>query len=376
VLALVLSGSAGAGTAALPPLYVNPAGADGGRCARAQPCRSFDRAYRVARPGQVVFVAGGTYPDQTIERDASKRSGRDVIFRPSPGARVVIDDTLKINGSHVSFQGMKVREWEVWGPADDVTLRNIDVDAFWITSASNVRIIGGDVGPYENGSSQIRSAYRSQVQSRNILVDGVHFHDYDRTDPDSHMECLQVWGTRGLTIRRSKFRRCAIFDVFIANDGDAAGVSDVVVENSFFDEATAGGYYALFFDSKGRAMSNILVRNNSLLQGVYVETGSGPISNVRIIGNVGPRNPNHCYEGVVFRHNVWHNARCGATDRRAPAGFRNPATFDLRLNPCSAAVDFGDRQSYPRDDIEGQGRPRGRGPDAGADEVSQRCRRR
>jgi hypothetical protein len=54
-------------------LYLAPSGSDAGTCAGAQaPCASFDRAYRVARPGDVVVLAGGSYPGQTIEGDGSK----------------------------------------------------------------------------------------------------------------------------------------------------------------------------------------------------------------------------------------------------------------------------------------------------------------
>src|SRR4051794_22361928 len=44
-----------------PSLFVAPGGNDGGDCSAADPCRSFDRAYHVARPGQVVQLAGGDY---------------------------------------------------------------------------------------------------------------------------------------------------------------------------------------------------------------------------------------------------------------------------------------------------------------------------
>jgi hypothetical protein len=42
--------------------------------------------------------------------------------------------------------------------------------------------------------------------------------------------------------------------------------------------------------------------------------------------------------------------------------------FDLHLARGSAAIDRGDPSAYPRRDIDGQRRPGGRAPDAGADE--------
>jgi hypothetical protein len=46
--------------------YVAPTGADGAACTASAPCKSFDRAYQVAQPGDVVEVADGTYGSQTV----------------------------------------------------------------------------------------------------------------------------------------------------------------------------------------------------------------------------------------------------------------------------------------------------------------------
>ena len=355
---------------------MSPFGSDARACSRSAPCGSFARAYRVARPGQVVEVRGGRYPAQSITRDPSKTARADVLFRPAEGARVVLDGSLSISGSHLEVRGLRAKDWDVLEGASDVTLRNLDVDIFWVTSATDVRVIGGDVGPTDNDSAQIRSGYLSPHFSRNILLDGVRFHDFRRTEDGVHMECIHIWGVQNLTIRHSRFQRCAIFDVFIDNDGQAGDVQGVRIENNFFDRATSRGYYSLFFDPKGHTMRDLLIRNNSFLQTAFIDVENGSVGNVRFVGNVGPRAAHHCYAGVTFAYNVWDAARCGATDRRAPLGFRNAARFDLRLKPCAAAVDHGSPRDFPRTDIEGQRRPRGNAPDAGADEVtSTRCRR-
>ena len=74
--------------------------------------------------------------------------------------------------------------------------------------------------------------------------------------------------------------------------------------------------------------------------------------------------------GVIWERNVYgRGIPCGAADVVAPTGFRNPAKLDLRLSRRAAAIDHGDPRSFPRVDIEGQRRPKGRAPDAGADEA-------
>src|SRR5687768_17674383 len=82
-VALAAPGPGPAAPRALAPLHIGPGGSDSNPCTAQRPCRSFDRAYRVASPGQVVEVAGGTYPGQGVRVDAAKSSSSDVVFRPA-----------------------------------------------------------------------------------------------------------------------------------------------------------------------------------------------------------------------------------------------------------------------------------------------------
>ena len=45
---------------------MSPTGSDAGLCTQAAPCKSLDRAYRVAEPGDVVQIAEGSYPGQDV----------------------------------------------------------------------------------------------------------------------------------------------------------------------------------------------------------------------------------------------------------------------------------------------------------------------
>jgi len=58
----------------------------------------------------------------------------------------------------------------------------------------------------------------------------------------------------------------------------------------------------------------------------------------------------------------------GASDKNAPAGFVSPGALDLHLLAGSGAIGAGDPANYPALDIDGQARPMGVAPDAGADE--------
>src|SRR6185437_2543349 len=52
--------------AAARTLYISPSGSDANACTVAAPCRTFNRAYRAAAPGDSVQIGAGTYPAQTI----------------------------------------------------------------------------------------------------------------------------------------------------------------------------------------------------------------------------------------------------------------------------------------------------------------------
>ena len=45
-------------------VFLSPSGSDSSPCTQSAPCQSFDRAYHVAPPGQIVQIAGGSYGGQ------------------------------------------------------------------------------------------------------------------------------------------------------------------------------------------------------------------------------------------------------------------------------------------------------------------------
>jgi hypothetical protein len=93
------------------------------------------------------------------------------------------------------------------------------------------------------------------------------------------------------------------------------------------------------------------------------------LTNVRVTGNIAPLAPWSCESRVTYSYNVFQGVACGASDLNAPAGFRNPGALDLHLLAGAAAIDHGNPASYSSLDIDGQARPMGVAPDAGADEA-------
>lgn len=342
------------------------------------------RAYRVAQPGQVVEVAGGTYPSQTLTADASKTSSSDVVFRPAAGATVTIQPgpsaSLSIQGAdHLEFDNMTGDSWETLEGTDDVTIRNLTVHIFWIKGASNINVIGGSVGPYQNGASQIKDGSSSQ-DTHDVLIDGVLFHDYVNTvGVGMHMECLHILpvlsgSIYNLTIRKSKFVNCGVMDVF----HDGARVHDVLYENNYFDmpnsgptQQPSGSTYPLYISAKGQgALTNITVRYNTF-NGTLNFDNADPKTNVAVYANIGTRRADQCTTGVTFSYNIWDQATCGTGDILAAPSFTNISypNEDFHLTATAAAINHGSPAYCPATDIDGDARPRGTACDAGADEA-------
>ena len=363
LLLLAFSCGVAGATPRLLTLYVGASGSDAGRCTKSAPCRSFGRAYAMARPGQIVEVAAGSYPDQDVDL-ISGRSGAPVVFTAARGATVALSD-LDVRGTSVEFRNLTIRAWEAHETANRVTFRNVNGHGFWITGASNVSVIGGSAGPGVDIHPQIQASYGTNRVPTNILIDGVLFHDWSRSGPDAHTECLQIGGGNGITIRRSRFRDCAVMDLHVSHWGDSPLTRNVLIENNFFGDPLDGGPFAI----QATAFQNVVIRNNSSLSGFVIFDRLGP-GTVTLSANVAPAQPWECNDAVVYRFNVWTNTTCDPTDRRASSAFRDPTRLDLRLKPGAAAIDRGNPKSFPLTDIDRQRRPQGRAPDAGADETS------
>jgi hypothetical protein len=360
------------GRDALQPLAVSLSGSDMASCTQARPCASFQRAFDVARPGQKVIVAAGSYRTQRL---AGTKSGPKVVFQPARGAKVYVNE-FHIYADDLELSNFSTSYWDTHGSANNVTLRRINTGPFIIFGSSNVKVIGGDIGPsYGNGrpTNDAFITYENGTTApHNIVIDGAYFHDFKLGYDGDHGQCLQVVGGIGITIRNSRFQRCDIYSIFFTQWAGPDPPSNVLLENNFFDKSTNYGsytkcctYYSVQFAAHMSNFTNITVRNNSSRQDFSFEDGP-PVRNVSVIANVAPNRT--CNQGIDYEYNVWSGRRCSRTDRSGNSGFINAPKFNLHLKPHSAAINHGDPSSFPRLDIDGQRRPRGRTVDAGADE--------
>src|SRR3954453_299117 len=112
VVAAAVSTAACAHAASPPPsaaaLFLSPTGTDAASCTASAPCASLQRAFALAQPGQVVELAAGTYPGQSLQ-PVAKPGAAHVVFRPAAGATVSFAGRLSLDGvAHVTLQGFRL----------------------------------------------------------------------------------------------------------------------------------------------------------------------------------------------------------------------------------------------------------------------------
>jgi hypothetical protein len=354
---------------------MSPSGSDAGPCTRARPCRSFDRAYHAAGAGAIVEVAPGTYQAQTITADPGKRSGANVIFRPARRGTVTVKGgELNIAASHLELRDMTVTELNFPREADDVTVRNVVNHGVWMQGPSNISFLGGEIScGFCNYHSHIENGGGDSRPPTNILFDGVYFHDWHSVAGE-HTECLQILGGDTVTIRNSTFKNCgtgngglgATGDLFVGFLGGTGPVTkNILLENNFF--YPSGNAYAIQMSD----LENLDLRYNSIASPIIIFDREGPGTGMDLIGNIlGSSACTAENNGIPIHwaHNVMQGGTCGSTDKNAAPGYIDAAN-NLHLTAGSAAVNAGDPTSYPALDIDGQARPLGGAPDAGADEA-------
>jgi hypothetical protein len=288
----VAAAATGTGGGAATVVYVSPHGSDKAACTRAAPCKSFDRAYVVAKPGQTILLAAGTYPSQLVKVDPTKVKARsNVVFRPAPGATVTIAGELTMMGSHATFLGSaspfdfklrKLTSVATPGPttSNHVDFVNLDGETFTIGPNDHITIKGGDWGPSvachargsktpkggwcPAGSVYAKSGNDGSVGSyengigpdgtiknqwpHDIVIDGATIHDQNSLDLNKlHAGGLFIISGYDIAIRNSKFLRNVVYQLQVQDftNKDCCGMSfgpahDVTIENNWFGQPVTG----------------------------------------------------------------------------------------------------------------------------------------
>ena len=375
-------------------LFLASGGSDSAACSASAPCKTLNRAYQVAAPGDIVQLAAGSYGDQTIERDTGLTSAEDVVFRPAAGAAVTLG-TVTVYGSHLTLQGMKATDLNarVTDPyrfaVSDITFRDMDARNFMVLSASNVSVIGGDYGPasdcggpYGGSNNSIRRfAETGAPNPQNILIEGVRIHDITSENlTNCHIEGLAIFAGEGVTVRNSKFWGNSVYDIFLQSN--SGPVSKLLIENNWFaspvgQSGAGSGASTLAFSGGSGDFGNSTIRHNSMNGYVsFDDNGLNPAYvNFKVVGNIGQPSYGSCsLRGPIYRYNLWKGMACGTGDVNLGGAYPfvntvNGAGMDYHLTGGAARDLVPVAESNLTTDIDGAARPQGPGLDAGADEL-------
>ncbi len=260
-----------------------------------QPGQSWDAACEAAAPGDVIPVAAGNHPSQSI---SCNKASPGVTFQATD--RVVVgnagasENCLSVGGSYITVTGVETsyygadRQCGVAAARGSrhLTLRDVDAGHFWI-AADDVSLIGGDYGPtldkVSKFSERTCSATNFSCMPKRPLIDGAYIHDHRRGT--QHMECLAFYGGTDAVIRNTHFHNCSVFHIFISAS-QAVDFSNILIEGNRFSCAEQAVSNAVKFSNHGFRYSNAIMRNNRFdCQETYV--ASSTASQLLYEGNTG-----------------------------------------------------------------------------------------
>lgn len=379
-------------------VYVSPSGNDGNACTSASPCATFQRGYNLAQPGQVVEVAGGTYPFQQMVY-APKSSAEPITIRAAAGETVTIGglaigqdlyNSTVLAPTNVVFDRIRMTgNLTVWGSADGLTFQNGAGRKFDIWGAQNVKLLYNDWGPARclvGGDSTTRAGSGKRAPGQpdqpatNILVEGGSIHDQTTADPvPCHVDGMAIFGATNMTVRGVHFYGNEVTNIRVQNNtttGQAA--PNLTLESNWFEAPLQGNLVTKRSDSFDidNPIPGLIVRQNTLENQTYPDCASGcgtAASPAQIVGNILSVHGTACgYANTVWSYNAenawggYGGGGCSSTDR---FGGYPALTSDGHLAAVGSADNLVPAAKCAASDIDFQPRPQqDANCDAGADE--------
>lgn len=171
-LALVLAGvlwvgssepSAHTSSATARGIYVSTSGTDTASGMIGDPLRTIQAAANRAKPGETVFVRGGTYDERPVLAGSGSPTS-SVTFRPYRNEKVVITGGLEVSGSSNRVSGFTVTPG----------VRNSPTGQIWIDGTDNVVDHITQYDTYGTPETAVNSAL---ITGSGNVLSNVDFHD-------------------------------------------------------------------------------------------------------------------------------------------------------------------------------------------------------
>ena len=198
-------------------MFVTTNGNDSNPCTQSQPCAGWDRAYNVAKAGDVISIASGVYGPQAVPAGT-----KAVTFLGQSGNKV---RRLGNDASNITFDGINV---DANGQKPD---NSAGFENHGAPGAENVTFKNGSIG-------NILDQKGALIAGDNFTFDNVYFHDVMIRGDGVHLECIYAIQTPGLVVKNSTFQNCGVMDLFFTY-GDwwspqPPSYGDVTIENNVF----------------------------------------------------------------------------------------------------------------------------------------------
>jgi hypothetical protein len=190
---LVHPGPGPAGSARF--LVVGAAGSDRNPCTVARPCQTIDHAVRVSRPGDEVWLAEGSYPEQRI----GGTPNGPVVVRVPRGVSATVQGIFVERGL-VTLDSLTVAGSVTFTPAaSGSSLVNSRARGFHIFGADDIAVMGNVLdGEGIVGQNIIWDEPAGNTPDRWRIVANT-LQNFYLADPTSHSEALYVgYSTNGL----------------------------------------------------------------------------------------------------------------------------------------------------------------------------------
>jgi hypothetical protein len=338
-------------------------------------CKTFDRAYQLARPGDAVEVQTGIYDGQTISSKTTA-AAPSVVIRPVLAGTVTLDD-LVTTADHVTVENMTIatagnhnRGWEntgshvtldrtrITGPYARVRIGGGSSDVTWANGSlgtpgnTTSRVCGIDGGPSGDPEPVEIGSARAVTLSNLDFYPFIPELENPACGPDGvmHLETIRVNdGVQRFRLERSRFHRgdgSGTARLFVTKLG-GENSNDLQVVNNWFGAADGrgGGSYSVLISST-QGCVNYVFAHNHFEQGV--NPACVPMAGLKFVGNTGV-GPSYLCEGTSHIRNLWtwsSPGRCGSDRWVIDANFSlaalgyGPDGYHLRAN--SPAIDAGD----------------------------------
>lgn len=393
---------AAAGTA---QLWVDPSGGSCSRRARPGPwvdaraCGSLRAAYRAARAGDTVGIVDGTYTSQTLPAGTKRVRFRAAgPGRPRFGQIVSAAANIVLRGVTIEARDVDANPRACTDPDNAIlypcaprqTFENVVVDGLNDGDAGlhGIRGVGAGFVLRNSVVRNIVDAKGFEGGADGMVLDHNVWRGIIVTNELVHNECAFVDGGDRQVWRRNRFVGCPTMALFFTNFEGGPAYRDVLVENnmvgrSLDDEQQFHSGCAVVLGAGPNGQNTFVgwtVRYNTFESCVFNEGSPSPADDTgsgRWYGNVG--GGWGCVPEFTYHHNV--GEACARTDVRAGAKsndrgrpnrvpwYADAPAGDLHLRPGARPIGRGDPRDFPPIDIDGQRRPLGRLPDAGADEA-------